>query len=65
MTDHSHGQHGHHGHHHQPSAWKQPKTWGVIGVVLALLAMGVYVLTMDEEVQPPPQPDNPPAGANP
>lgn len=59
MTDHSHGHH--HGHHHKPPFWKQPKTLGLIGFVLALLAMAVYVMTMDEKVQP----DNPPAGANP
>jgi hypothetical protein len=63
MTDHSHGHH--HGHHHKPSAWKQPKTWGVVGTLLALLAMAVYVLTQDESIQPELEPENPPASANP
>jgi len=43
---------------------KDWRTWAVIGLMLA--AMGIYVLTLDESVQPGGAfPNAPPAAANP
>ena len=57
MNKHSHEQQpaGSHGHGHQkhPSAgWKPHRDWRVWAVALMLLAMVVYVLTMDESLAP-------------
>lgn len=49
-------QHHHHNKHHPKEAPRARKLhqspWLIIGVVLMLLAMVVYVFTMDESVEP-------------
>jgi len=58
MTERGHGHHDHgdhQGHTHAPSPWwtrahRDWKTWVVVG--LMLLAMVVYIMTMDESIVP-------------
>jgi hypothetical protein len=56
--DHQHGDsHGHdhkheHGHGHHKPGWKPHRDWRVWAVALMLLAMAVYVLTLDESIWP-------------
>lgn len=42
------------------SGWQPHTDWRVWGAVLMLIAIVVYVLTLDESIQPPPK-QNPPA----
>lgn len=60
-------QHDHHhgGEHHQaPQSRGLHKDWRLwVGVFLMLMAMGVYVLTMDESIQPPAEPGGAPVNA--
>jgi hypothetical protein len=55
--------HDHQHTHHKSSDWKPHTDWRVLGAILMLIAIGVYVLTLDEGLQP--RPDNPPPAANP
>ncbi len=48
--DHKHD-HGHQ-HEHHPPGWKPHRDWRVWVVALMLLAMAVYVMTMDESLWP-------------
>jgi ABC-type nickel/cobalt efflux system permease component RcnA len=54
MTHHDHKHSDHHGHDHRPPArrglHKDWRAWLVVG--LMLIAMAVYVLTMDESIVP-------------
>ncbi len=51
--NHGHSHSGSHGdRHHQAPKWKPHTDWRVWGVALMLIAMVVYVLTMDESIQP-------------
>ena len=52
--DHDHNQHGHHNHQTHPNA-KKPihhdwKFW--VAIVLMLAAMGAYIMSDDESLQP-------------
>ena len=56
MTHSKHSKHSKHGHHHvekKAPLWglhKDWRAWLVLGLMLA--AMGIYVLSLDESVQP-------------
>jgi hypothetical protein len=55
MTKHEHqhpGEHHDHKHEHHKPGWKPHRDWRVWAVVLMLLAMAVYVMTLDESVWP-------------
>jgi len=57
MNKHSHehqhpGSHGHEQQKHASSGWKPHRDWRVWAVVLMLVAMAVYVLTLDESIWP-------------
>lgn len=43
---------GAHGHAHNKSGWKPHRDWRVLIVAVMLFAMVVYILTMDESIQP-------------
>jgi len=62
MSAKNHG-HAHGDKHHQAPKWKPHTDWRVWGVVLMLAAMAIYVMTLDEEVQPAGQGDRVPAAA--
>lgn len=52
MSDHKHS-HAHDPKHaHQQDGWKPHRDWRVLVVVLMLAAMAVYVMTVDESIQP-------------
>jgi hypothetical protein len=53
-SEHQHSDpHGHdHGHKHRSAGWKPHRDWRVWAVALMLLAMAVYVLTLDESIWP-------------
>ena len=51
MSAKNHG-HSHGDKHHQNPKWKPHTDWRVWTVVLMLIAMAVYVLTLDESLQP-------------
>ncbi len=56
--------HGHqHSDHKDPSGWKPHTDWRAWMAVIMLVAIGVYVLTLDESIQP--APNNPPPAATP
>jgi hypothetical protein len=76
MRHSKHSQHGHHSSHHADHSGKKPLLWGlhkdwrawlVVGLMLA--AISIYVLTLDESVQPEVSVTNPapaaPASPNP
>ena len=62
MNQHNQHGHGHHQQHHAPAKGLH-KDWRLwTAVVLMLIAIGAYILSLDEEVQPgggPPQPNAP------
>lgn len=61
QRDHHHG-----GERHQAAAQRRGlhKDWRVwVGVILMLAAMGAYVFTMDESIQPPAEPGGAPVNA--
>jgi hypothetical protein len=51
MNKHEH-QHPEHQHAHHKPGWKPHRDWRVWAVALMLLAMVVYVLTLDESIWP-------------
>jgi hypothetical protein len=48
---HNHGQHGH-DHAQQKSRWRPHRDWRFWTVVVMLVAMVIYILTMDESLDP-------------
>lgn len=55
--------HPHRNHDDQTKGpWKPHRDWRVVGVILMLIAMAIYVLTMNESESPDgPQPEKPAA----
>ena len=49
---HGKGEHSHTGGEHPPG-WQRHSKWFVLAVVLMLLGIGIYVVTLDEEIRPP------------
>lgn len=50
--EHKHSDSHDHRHPHDNAGWKPHRDWRVLVVVLMLFAMIVYVLTLDESIQP-------------
>jgi hypothetical protein len=62
-SPHEHPKHDSHQHHHEhaPKSWKPHLDWRLWAAVLMLAAMALYILSMDEALQPggPAQPPMP------
>jgi hypothetical protein len=49
---HGHSQDKEHGHNHPKSGMKIHRDWRFWAVIAMLVAMGIYVMTMDEAIEP-------------